>query len=200
MVFYPEDAPVPTGLHTDEFLLRMLRATDVELDYDAVMASADILHLRSGGSWPRKGFTLAENLSDLQMHEADFLGRRGFTYTIMNPDETQCLGCLYIYPLDVILRRIGVDEAAVANESSDGIAEASFWVRQERVAADLDRRVLASLLPWLRKDFAFSRLYLRAFAREQRHVAIFAEAGLRLAASYPAQDTQLLLYEQDVVF
>lgn len=194
MAFYPEDAPVPAGLRTDEFLLRMLRATDVELDYDAVMASKDVLHLRSGGSWPREGFTLAENLSDLQEHEADFHARRGFTYTIMNPDETQCLGCLYIYPLDVILRRIGADEA-VAIHAGEGIAEASFWVRQERVADGLDRRVLAALLPWLRHDFAFSRLYLRALAREQRHVAIFAEAGMRLAASYPAHDTHLLLYE-----
>src|SRR5437773_1308230 len=82
---------------------RMLAATDVELDYDAVMASKDMLHLRSGGSWPRDSFTLAENLADLQGHEADFHARRGFTYTIMNPGETQCLGCLYIYPLGVIL-------------------------------------------------------------------------------------------------
>ena len=101
MPFYPEDAPVPAGLRTDEFVLRMLAATDVELDYDAVIASKDMLHLRSGGSWPREGFTLAENLADLQGHEADFHARRGFTYTIMDPGEMQCLGCLYIYPLRV---------------------------------------------------------------------------------------------------
>lgn len=195
MSFYQEDARVPAGLRTDEFVLRMLAATDVDLDYDAVMASRDMLHLRSGGSWPREGFTLAENLSDLQGHEADFHARRGFTYTIMNPDETQCLGCLYIYPLGSILRRIGVDAAEAANAASDDAAEASFWVRQERVADDLDKRVLAALLPWLRRDFAFSRLYLRAFEREQRHVAIFAEAGLRLVATYPLRDTQLLLFE-----
>ncbi len=197
MPYYPEGAPVPAGLRTDEFVLRMLAATDVALDYDAVMASSDILHLRSGGSWPRDGFSLAENLADLQEHEADFYARRGFTYTIMNPDETQCLGCLYIYPLGVILRRMGVNTsaAAVANGTGDGVAEASFWVRQERIADDLDKRVLAALLPWLRHDFAFARLYLRAFEREQRHVAIFAEAGLHLAASYPVGDTQLLLYE-----
>ncbi len=197
MPFYPEDAPVPAGLRTNEFVLRMLAATDVALDYDAVMASSNLLHLRSGGSWPREGFSLAENLADLQEHEADFHARRGFTYTIMTRDETQCLGCLYIYPLGVILRRMGVNTsaAAVANGAGDGVAEASFWVRQERIADDLDKRVLAALLPWLRHDFAFSRLYLRAFAREQRHVAIFAEAGLRLAASYPVGDTRLLLYE-----
>lgn len=193
MSFYREDASVPAGLRTDEFVLRMLAATDVALDYDAVMASKDILHLRSGGSWPRDGFTLAENLADLQQHEADYSARRGFTYTIMNPDETQCLGCLYIYPLDVLLRRMGMD--VVEEPEGERVAEASFWVRQERIADDLDTRVLAALLPWLRHDFAFSRLYLRAFERERRHVAIFAEAGLRLVASYPAGDTRFLLFE-----
>ena len=193
MPFYPEAVAVPAGLRTDEFMLRMLQATDVALDYDAVMASKDILHLRSGGSWPRDGFTLAENLADLQEHEADFHARRGFTYTIMTPDETQCLGCLYIYPLRVILNRLGVEEAEPEDER---VAEASFWVRQARVADDLDKRVLAALLPWLRHDFAFSRLYLRAFERERRHVAIFAQAGLRLAAAHPVRDTQLMLYEQ----
>lgn len=198
MPFYPGDAPVPAGLRTDEFVLRMLAGADVALDYDAVMASKDILHLRSGGSWPRDGFTLAENLADLQEHEADFYARRGFTYTIMRPDEAECLGCLYIYPLDVILRRMGVkagEAAVVSAAGDDGVAEASFWVRQERIADDLDIRVLAALLPWLRHDFAFSRLYLRAFEREQRHVAIFAEAGLRVVAAYPVSDTRLLLYE-----
>jgi hypothetical protein len=50
------------------------------------------------------------------------------------------------------------------------------------------------LLPWLRRDFAFSRVYLRAFAREERQVAIFREAGLHVAHAVPAGDTQLLLF------
>jgi hypothetical protein len=98
MTFYPDDAPVPTGLRCDEFLLRPLRATDVELDYEAVMASQEPLRRGSGGEWPRPDFTLAENLADLQGHEADFQARRGFTYTVMDLTETRCLGCVYAYP------------------------------------------------------------------------------------------------------
>src|SRR5258706_15009567 len=181
MPFYPDDAPVPAGLTADEFALRTLRASDVALDYDAVMASRDLLHLRSAGRWPRDGFTLAENLADLEMHEREFGERASFAYTVMNPGESECLGCVYIYPLAELLRRIGMGAAAIA-AVPDGEAEASFWVRPERVARDLDKRLLAALLPWLHDDFAFARVYLRAFAAERRHVATFREAPLRLAA------------------
>ena len=49
MPFYPDDAPVPTELRTEEFLLRPLRATDVDLDYEAVMATQEALRRGSGG-------------------------------------------------------------------------------------------------------------------------------------------------------
>ena len=54
-VFYPSDARVPEALRTGEFLLRPLRATDVTLDYDAVISSRAELLLGSGGTWPREG-------------------------------------------------------------------------------------------------------------------------------------------------
>lgn len=191
MPFYPDDAPIPTELRTDAFLLRPLRASDAALDYAAVMASRDLLHLRSGGSWPRDGFTLDENRADLEEHERDFRERAGFTYTVMNPDESECLGCVYVYPLARILARAGSPHAEGINPDA---AEASFWVRPACIARDLDWRLLAALLPWLRRDFAFSTLYFRCFAAEARHAAIFADAGLRLAHAIPAGETRLLLF------
>ena len=193
MSFYAEDAAVPTELRTDEFLLRVLRATDAALDYDAVMASTEILHLRSGGEWPRDGFTLQENVADLERHEAEFHARTSFTYTVMNPTGTECLGCVYIYPLEELRRRAGIAQGRFL-PVPDGAAEVSFWVRQSRIADDLDRRLLAALLPWLRDDFAFARVYLRAYAREARQVAILREAGLRLVYAHPVGDTELLLF------
>ncbi len=38
-MFYPSDGPIPEALQTNEFFLRLLRATDVYLDYDAVISS-----------------------------------------------------------------------------------------------------------------------------------------------------------------
>ena len=56
-MFYPGDARIPEVLRTDEFLVRPLRATDVALDYDAVISSRAELLLGSAGTWPREGFT-----------------------------------------------------------------------------------------------------------------------------------------------
>jgi hypothetical protein len=70
-MFYPSDAPVPEILLTKEFLLRPLRATDVQLDYDAVINSRTELLRSSGGTWPREGFTLEEDVADLELHERE---------------------------------------------------------------------------------------------------------------------------------
>ena len=90
-------------LRTDEFLLRPLRATDVQLDYDAVISSRAQLLLSSGSTWSREGFTIEENLADLERHEREHRERVAFTYTMMNTEETECVGCLYMNPLERIL-------------------------------------------------------------------------------------------------
>ena len=113
---------------------------------------------------------------------------------MMNPAQTQCLGCVYIYPLDALLRRMQASADAI-EKVGDYEAEASFWVRQDRLADDLDRRLLAVLVPWLKRDFAFSRVVMRAFAREERQVTIMREAGLRIVYAHPVADTELLLLE-----
>src|SRR5829696_6135794 len=146
MEFYPADTPVPEGLRTAEFLLRPLRPADNALDYEAVMATQETLRL--GGDWPRPDFTPEENRADLAGHEADFSARPGFTYTVLEPDETRCLGCVYIYPRDRVLQSLGADDAAIA-AGGDHDAVAWFWVRPDGVARELDRRLLAALLPWL---------------------------------------------------
>ena len=43
MEFYPGSAPVPAEYRTSRLFLRPLRTTDVELDYDAVMSSDEML-------------------------------------------------------------------------------------------------------------------------------------------------------------
>ena len=184
MTFYPDEAPVPTALRTEEFLLRPLRAADVDLDYEAVMATQEVLRRRSGGTWPRPDFTHEENLADLQGHEADFHARRGFTYTVMDPTETRCLGCVYAYP----------PKGDEDGRDRDHEAVVWFWVRPDGVTDDLDRQLLAALVPWLRKDFAFARVHFEARGNDERQMAIFSEAGLRVIETHPVRDTEAVLF------
>lgn len=178
-MFYLANAHVPETLKTNEFLVRPLRATDVELDYDAVISSRAELWLRSGGSWPREGFTLEENLVDLVQHEREHLERSAFTFTVMNPLETECLGCIYIDPLASMLKR--------ADGSADQLAEVgeheawvTFWVRQSRLADKLDVHLLHQLLTWFKTEWAFTRVVFAARKEQERQVRLFNEAGLRL--------------------
>src|SRR5919199_6814827 len=106
MAWYPDEAPVPSELRTEEFLLRPLRASDVELDYDAVIGSRELLLVQSSGRWPAEGFSLADNLADLAEHEREHEARVAFTYTVLTPEAARCLGCIYIHPLRPTLRRL----------------------------------------------------------------------------------------------
>ena len=186
MTFYPEDAPVPDGLRGDDFSLRPLRAADVELDYEAVLATQETLRRRTVGRWPHPGFTIEENLSDLQGHEADFHARRGFTYTVMDPTETRCLGCVYVYPSEV--------GDGSGHERADE-AVVWFWTRPDCVADDLDRRLLAALAPWLRSDFAFARVRFRTWANDEHQTALLREAGPRIVDTRPRGETGTLVFE-----
>ena len=178
-MFYPGNAHVPEALRTDEFLVRPLRATDVTLDYDAVISSRAELLLGSGGAWPREGFTLEQNLADLERHEQEHRDRVAFTYTVMNQAETQCLGCIYIGPLERILGHDG----GSGEYLSDRTAYVSFWVRQSRLADYLDRRLLQALIPWFQNQWAFLHVLFIAQKVEERHIRLFEEMGLRFLYS-----------------
>lgn len=180
-MFYPENAVVPEILQTEEFLVRPLRATDVELDYDAVVTSRAELFLHSSGSWPREGFTLQENLADLVRHEQEHLARVAFTYTVMNRAETQCLGCLYINPLRQLLQRAALSAGHIPAES----AYVTFWVRQSHLQDNLDRRLLQSLVAWFQTEWAFSQVAFVAQKAQTHQIQLFEEMGMQLQYTLP---------------
>jgi hypothetical protein len=177
MAFYPDDMTIPTGVETGEFRLRMLRAGDVELDYDAVIASRDILLLRSGGRWPREGFTIAENLSDLEHHEAEHRAREAFTYTVMNPAETRCLGCVYINPLRRMLEAFPPEQQA-RDTFSEETPYVTFWARSDYSVMGLDARLFATLQSWFAANWAFPQVLFMANAPQTRHLSLYESAGL----------------------
>ena len=180
-MFYPENAVVPETLQTEEFLVRPLRTTDVELDYDAVITSRAELFLRSDGSWPREGFTLEENLADLTQHEQEHHAHVAFTYTVMNPTETECLGCLYVHPLRQLLQRATLSAEQIPAES----AYVTFWVRQSHLRDNLDRRLLQALIAWFRAEWAFSQVAFVAKIAQVRQIQLFEEMGMQLQYILP---------------
>jgi len=176
MPFYPDNASVPAELRTTEFLLRPLRGTDVELDYAALMASKAMLRQWSQSDWPSDEFTLAENLADLVEHQQEHEARVAFTYTVTDPEATICLGCVYIKPPGPLL---AAEEPALFAADEPFRARCAFWAREPRLADDLDRRLLATLITWFQRDWAFSRVLFVTSEQDNRQQQIMAEAGLR---------------------
>lgn len=143
MPFVPQDFEVPPVLETDKFRLRMLAATDAEKDYEAVMESSDLLHRMFKTTWPRAGFTLTENLADLERHEGQFLRREAFAYTVVALDESRVLGCVYIKPV----------------AGKPGEARVNMWVRQSEYDRGLDETLFAAVKGWLKTAWLFQKVH-----------------------------------------
>jgi hypothetical protein len=177
--FYPPWAAVPERLQDPEFVLRPLRVEDAELDYAAVMESKELLRCWGGGSWPVDDFTVADNVEDLKVHEREHRAVEAYTFTMMNPEENECLGCVYFTPLIELLERgvnLGPNDLAGVDDFETVVR---FWVRSSRLDERLDEKLLDRLLSWLREVWAFDKVYFRANDQDKRQIQLLAGARLQ---------------------
>ncbi len=143
------DFNAPAALRTDEFLLRPLRAADAQLDYDAVMESMVFLRTWEQTGWPADNFTVEENREDVVRMEQRHNAGESFTYTVLDPTGTECLGCIYLFPPERRFLAHAQITALGGAQWSDYDVVVYFWVRQSRLADELDRRLLAAFGAWL---------------------------------------------------
>jgi hypothetical protein len=177
-MFYPEDEPVSVGLVGQEMVLEPLSTRHVELDYEAVMESKELLRRWSLSDWPSDEFSIEENAADLTRHESEHFDRVAFTYTVLNPDGTECLGCVYIKPFgDKLRTALSATDKSFA--TLEHVAWATFWVRQSRLAENLDRVLLEKLIYWFNEEFSFDKLLFSTAENDDRQVSLFQEAGLK---------------------
>ena len=144
-------------LHKTTLLqIRPLTIHDAVKDYDAVMSSED--HLRNvfdpSGQWP-KNLTLQQNIIELGWHQTEFQQRTSFAYTVLSIDESEVLGCVYIYP------------TLVTNYD----AEITMWVRQSKLDEGLDQHLYSTVRDWIENSWPFKRPAYpgRAITFEQWH-------------------------------
>jgi len=140
--FVDRDFVVPQRLETDEFTLRMLTVNDVVKDFDAVRSSAE--HLKAiwpDSKWP-DGLTLEQNLIDLGWHQKEFQRRRSFAYTVVTPDETKVIGCVYVDPT----RKRGYD------------AEVYLWAREAAIGSAPDAKLYDAVEEWLEDKWPFENV------------------------------------------
>jgi hypothetical protein len=157
-----------------------LRASDVELDYDAVMSSAALLRSWSQSEWPADDFTFAQNLADLERHEREHEAGEAFTFTVLDPAGTRCLGCVYLTPVPEPARPLCAGAAFPVR--------VGFWVRAAEVANDLDRHLLDCLREWLAAEWRFDRVLFVIAEHDARQDELLAGAGLQRRAAFRLSD------------
>jgi hypothetical protein len=147
--FVPAGFEPPTTLSTAAFRLEPLGPRHNGSDYAAWTSS--LAHIRATpgfpwGSWPHE-MPLEDNLADLEMHARDFESRAGFTFTVLDPESGDVIGCLYIYPLK--------HEEDGAKVPIPGQATVRSWVRADR--GELDEPLYRAVSAWLEADWPFER-------------------------------------------
>jgi hypothetical protein len=145
--FIPDDFQVPTQLKTSDFLIRKLCYSDAKLDYAAVMSSIDIIRKTRGGAWPTADLSFVDDQIDLAWHQREFENGTSFAYTVMNLDETECLGCLYLYP-----------PGFRDDSSKDAEVDVSFWVTQKAYDNGLYPKLYHALDSWLKDVWPMKRI------------------------------------------
>ena len=139
--FVPDDFKIPDTLENDLFRLRMLTVNDVVKDYDAVMSSIEHLQKQfQGWYWPSPDLSLEQDLIDLGWHQKEFQTRRSFAYTVVRPDESEVLGCVYILPEE---NRADID------------AVLFMWVRSSVLNLGYDQKLFNVVKAWIKSEWPF---------------------------------------------
>ena len=135
---HPTRVELGTGHH-----LRPIRASDVDLDYPAVMGSRERLWAIFGApwGWPPASMTVEQDREDLTRHEAEIESHESFNYAVFDATEEALLGCVYVDPPE----RAGAD------------AEISWWVVDDQAGTSL-QAALDTLVPrWIAAAWPFTQ-------------------------------------------
>ena len=140
---HPERLDLPTGQH-----LRPIRESDVTIDYPAVMGSRERLWERYGEAWgwPPADMTFEADRKDLAWHEEEIATHASFNYAVLDPDETELLGCVYIDP-------------PTERTAPGADAVVSWWVVDREVGGPLERALEEVVPPWLEERWGFRAVH-----------------------------------------
>ena len=149
--------PVPDELRTERFTLRPITAEDAERDYAALMETRELLRLWEQSTWPADDFTVEANREDLVGLEARHREGRAFTYTVVDPDDTEALGCVYAFPITANFLTKATVTPIGERRWADVDAVVYFWMRSSAMSAGLDAALLAALRNWFREVWKTER-------------------------------------------
>ena len=168
--------PIPERLLQNQYLFEVLHPRHLVLDFQAVMSCKEYLRRWSNSVWPEETFKIEDNLFDLEWHYQEYQQKIAFTYTILNPEKTKCLGCIYIRPTASI-------QSLTTEET--GILEpypffCSYWVIDEVRNTEMEELLFSDLNKWLENIWNFHGIIFTTNKHIPEQNIIFRNFGLEL--------------------
>jgi hypothetical protein len=140
---HPERVDLESGHH-----IRPIREADVDIDYPAVMGSRERLWKKYGETWgwPPETMTHEGDRADLLHHEEEIAAHVTFNYAVLNEDESELFGCIYIDPPD-------------ERSPSGSDAVVSWWVVDDAAGSELERALDEFVPGWLADTWGFKAVH-----------------------------------------
>ena len=170
--FVPTEFIVPLQYEAEGFLLEKLTPQHTKLDYEAVLRCrkhiAERYHITDPDAWPNGDLSFEEDYSDLFMHQKQFEQRRGFAYTVLTPDKSKCLGCVYIDPVAADPSAVKQTACAKVNAKRDascGIAydaAITLWTDCD----ETDQKLYRVVKNWVAQVWPFQNPAWSSFEQE----------------------------------
>lgn len=152
-------AAVPLAFEAEKYTLEPLHERCAALDFEALMSCrARLREELQWGEWPPADFTLEANRDDLRAHYEEFTRGEAFAYTVLKPDHSRCLGCVYIERCEEI----------------EG-AQLAYWVIDD--ALDREEELVIEMLAWIHEDWSIKRVLIPLRNENSRGLAIARKHG-----------------------
>ncbi|MCB0826214.1 MAG: N-acetyltransferase [Armatimonadetes bacterium] len=167
----------PILLRTEHFLLRPITTADAQLDYEAVMATKDFLRGWEQTGWPADDFTVEENRADLLRMEKRHKTGESWSYTVLDPSESQCLGCVYITPTSAPVFQKPEIIALDHNNWADYDVAVYFWIRKELMETTIEREFLDRLQKWFAETWKLRNVLFITSEVCSHHIGLLESKG-----------------------
>jgi len=185
MSFREQGIEPADGFTGEGFIVRPLVPSDVVLDHEAVMSSREFLyHWEQEPPYPPADFSVEDNLEDLKQMDGEHRNGTRYSYTVMNADETQVLGCIYVLPNDDRMYRTAEVTSLDGTDLSAVDATVSFWVRVSTLEDGFERALLDTVLGWLRDDWSLDRPVILTNEKLDHQIATIESLGLTRRFNY----------------
>lgn len=142
--FVPATFHAPAEFRTASFKMVPLGPELAKQDYDAYMSSIEHLQKTFSGNnrWPTEKLTMEDQAKDMAGEKSRFDSRKSFTYSVLTPDGSKELGCVYISPS----RKQGYD------------AMVRVWVTKDQFDKGLEGTLIPEVKTWMAAKWPFAKV------------------------------------------